>query len=688
MSSPSDRFEQETDAVSDVRRADLGQYIHEYTGVLTDTNERVRILALAPELTEVDAAVNAFVQMADQWDTASANATVLTIRDRGTDSRPWIAVPAHNGNTLATLQPELSPEAVDTIISETADALRTLGLYNTVHGSLSPDDIYLRNGADEIEDLLVEVGGFGLGATIQAAVGEFEPTAYTAPELVENPGQPTEQADVYGIGAITYFALTGSSPVEGAELEQAIQDGSSVPPSTYDEAIPAEVDDVVMQALSTRPDDRYGSPYAFGRAFLSTFDPDEFESDTTGEDETPTETTHHNSDDTTTADSSTETDSSADSTDADASSDDEDTRTIVGPDHNTGGGISRRTVLTGTLGLATVGGGGLAYSYYQDRIGHLVRSLTQRGPIWAFQSKQGGDSSPAVVDDTVYVGSDDDHVYALSIEDGTEQWAFQTGGGVPSSPAVVDDTVYVGCRDGSVYALSAADGTQQWAFETGDSVLSSPAVVDGTVYVGSEDSNVYALSAEDGTEQWAFQTGKRVTSSPAVVGGTVYVGSWDENVYALSAGNGTEQWAFQTSSWVASSPVVVGGTVYVGSYDMNVYALSAADGTQQWSYQTGRGVASSPAVVNGTVYVGSHDGWIYAIPTDGTTTDSWPMYQANRRNSGSPAGSETPTAAVTTTNISVTPTDPTVGEEVTFSGTASTTKEGATIERYEWGHRF
>ncbi|WP_336023036.1 PQQ-binding-like beta-propeller repeat protein [Halobellus salinisoli] len=65
-----------------------------------------------------------------------------------------------------------------------------------------------------------------------------------------------------------------------------------------------------------------------------------------------------------------------------------------------------------------------------------------------------------------------------------------------SSPAVVDDTVYVGSRDGYVYALAASDGTERWRYRTDGSVSSSSmAVVDGTVYVGSSE-HVYALSEE------------------------------------------------------------------------------------------------------------------------------------------------------------------------------------------------
>jgi len=127
------------------------------------------------------------------------------------------------------------------------------------------------------------------------------------------------------------------------------------------------------------------------------------------------------------------------------------------------------------------------------------------------------------------------------VEDITEQWSYQTGGAVNSSPAVADGTVYVGSSDDNVYALDAADGTEQWSYQTGDDVFSSPAVADGTVYVGSNDNNVYALDAADGTEQWSYQTGSEVFSSPAVADGTVYVGSFNGRVYALDAADGTEQ---------------------------------------------------------------------------------------------------------------------------------------------------
>jgi outer membrane protein assembly factor BamB len=117
-------------------------------------------------------------------------------------------------------------------------------------------------------------------------------------------------------------------------------------------------------------------------------------------------------------------------------------------------------------------------------------------------------------------------------------WSFTTGAAVLSSPAVANGTVYVGSDDNNLYALNATTGAKVWGYTTGNEVYSSPAVANGTVYVGSDDNNLYALNTTTGKLTWSFTTGAAVLSSPAVANGTVYVGSEDNNLYALKATNG------------------------------------------------------------------------------------------------------------------------------------------------------
>lgn len=275
MSEPGEEFGEASDRLKDVHLAEHGEYIETYTGELTDAGTPVRIITLASDIAENDQAVDAFGQVSDQWYNASANATVLGILERDTTPRPWIAVPYANVETLQAVQARLSPAATETVISETADALRTLGLYNTVHGHLSPDDIWVTDADDGTDEPTVRLGGFGIEQAVRATVGDADPTPYTAPELLDDPGQPSERTDVYGLGAVAYFALTGRPPVEGSDLERAIRDGPDAPPSEHLDTIPSAVDEVLMRALSEQPADRQESPYVFSRAFLSAFAPEQ-----------------------------------------------------------------------------------------------------------------------------------------------------------------------------------------------------------------------------------------------------------------------------------------------------------------------------------------------------------------------------------------------------------------------------
>jgi outer membrane protein assembly factor BamB len=233
--------------------------------------------------------------------------------------------------------------------------------------------------------------------------------------------------------------------------------------------------------------------------------------------------------------------------------------------------------------------------------------------IWSYLTGNDTDSSPVVVGGVVYVGSLDGNVYALNAVNGSVIWNYTTGSVVVSSPAVVGGVVYVGSMDRSIYALNASTGAIVWSYATGGGIYSPPAVVGGVVYAGSWDYSVYALNASSGVKLWSYATGNYANACPAVDGKTVYVGSRDGNVYALNSSNGALIWSFTTGNTIGSSPAVVDGVVYIGSTDGKVYALNASSGVEIWSYQTGGGVVSSPAIVDGVIYFGSWDGFSYAL---------------------------------------------------------------------------
>lgn len=259
--------------------------------------------------------------------------------------------------------------------------------------------------------------------------------------------------------------------------------------------------------------------------------------------------------------------------------------------------------------------------------------------IWKFETGDLVRSRPAVDRRVVYFTSDDNFLYALDTQTGAELWRFDLGKAnhprgplaqywdyLQSSPAVAEGVVYVGSANPNFYAVDARTGQEKWRFTLKYSTRSSPAVVDGTVYVGESDLNVYAIDAQTGLEKWRFDTGSTVIPSPTVVDGVVYVGSKAPYVYALDAQTGQEKWRFNyppSIAWVESSAAVANGTVYVGSSDWRrLNAIDAATGQLKWYFLTKGFPWCSPAVAEGVVYIGGTGGYFYAVGAE-TGQELW-----------------------------------------------------------------
>ncbi len=275
-------------------------------------------------------------------------------------------------------------------------------------------------------------------------------------------------------------------------------------------------------------------------------------------------------------------------------------------------------------------------------------------------------SSPAVVGGRVYVGSSDHKVYCLSAAKGAYVWSYTTGNVVESSPAVVDGRVYVGSNDNKLHCLNATTGAHLWNYTTGDFHVSSPAVANGKVYIGSSDHKVYCLNATTGAYIWSYATNFFVISSPAVAGDCVYVGSRDSWIYCLNATTGALVWTFDTGGDIWGSPAVADGKVYVGSSDNRVYCLNALTGAYIWSYTTGYEVQSSPAVADGKVYVGSQAEKVYCFglssptptPTPAPTPSPTPSLTPSPSQEPTPTPSPSPSQEPTTTPSPTPQTEP------------------------------
>jgi outer membrane protein assembly factor BamB len=125
----------------------------------------------------------------------------------------------------------------------------------------------------------------------------------------------------------------------------------------------------------------------------------------------------------------------------------------------------------------------------------LSVSLTDHKVIWRYQHPQRKFpyySSAAVTANRVVVGGRDKLVHGLSPA-GKAVWTFTTRARVESSPAIADGRVFVGSNDGRFYVLSLTNGAKLWEFNAGAPLSASPAIGKGRIVIGSQDGRLYCF---------------------------------------------------------------------------------------------------------------------------------------------------------------------------------------------------
>ncbi len=162
-------------------------------------------------------------------------------------------------------------------------------------------------------------------------------------------------------------------------------------------------------------------------------------------------------------------------------------------------------------------------------------------------------------------------------------WKFDTGGRVLTSAAIVNGTVYTGSESGRIVAVDAQQGKKIWEFDTGRAIRCSPAVAEQTVYCGSDNGRMHALNSKTGELLWQFEAGGPIQASPAVAGGLLVFGANDHNLYALDRRSGKKLWSFRTSSFcVQAPPVIHGDRVFAAGWADWVWGLDLKSGKPVW----------------------------------------------------------------------------------------------------------
>ncbi len=261
-------------------------------------------------------------------------------------------------------------------------------------------------------------------------------------------------------------------------------------------------------------------------------------------------------------------------------------------------------------------------------------------------------SAPVRSGDRVYVGEGMHanfvcNLYCLNAATGVPHWKFQTGDHIESTPTVVNDTVFFAAGNDGVYALNAITGEKQWQFSADLHIDASPFVANQRVIVGSGPSRLFktlqvvALDINTGNPLWRTAVDIPAWGSPRVVRGRVYVGLGNGRMtepvkppetpagalLCLDEVTGRELWKIKTADAVFQQPTVDGDRVYFGTRDGYVYVANAETGEVIHRVAIGGPIIAPPTVANGRVYVVTMTGLLKCF----STTDATEIWQFDIR---------------------------------------------------------
>jgi eukaryotic-like serine/threonine-protein kinase len=187
------------------------------------------------------------------------------------DGAPYLAMELLVGHDLAwhlRQRIRLPLSQVVAMVEQVALGLKAAHAAGIVHRDLKPPNLFLHEGPAPVWKIL----DFGIGR-LRESNGTLTEGAilgtpgYMAPEQVHS-GAAEPRADVFGLAAVAYRALTGQPPF-GVQDVQAVFDvvyRQPLAPSTVLRGVPRDVDRVLAIALAKKPADRFGGATDFAAA--------------------------------------------------------------------------------------------------------------------------------------------------------------------------------------------------------------------------------------------------------------------------------------------------------------------------------------------------------------------------------------------------------------------------------------
>ncbi|HTJ41091.1 MAG TPA: serine/threonine-protein kinase [Kofleriaceae bacterium] len=227
-----------------------------------DHGERVAVKTVLPELAASPAIRERFALEARASD-AIAHPRVVQVLGTGRfdGGEPWLMMDLVDGADLwrrVKRDGPLAPRDALAILAQVCDGLHAAHRAGIVHRDLKPDHVVVDDrGAATIVDFgVAQVSDPGLP---QIAHGDVVGSAgFMAPEQAGG-GPVDRRADVFALGAVAYWTITGAPAFRGETIEEYVAEVARGRAPRFGAGVPAAWADAITRAVHRDPRERPAS---------------------------------------------------------------------------------------------------------------------------------------------------------------------------------------------------------------------------------------------------------------------------------------------------------------------------------------------------------------------------------------------------------------------------------------------
>jgi outer membrane protein assembly factor BamB len=286
-------------------------------------------------------------------------------------------------------------------------------------------------------------------------------------------------------------------------------------------------------------------------------------------------------------------------------------------------------------------GGGVSYDngkvYATNGVGDAAAFDAGTGnQLWKVRPGGPLRGAPSVGNETVYVMSQDNQLFALKESNGETLWT--ASGSLENAavfgaaaPAIGQGTVVAGFSSGELTAYRYENGRPVWQDSLSRTSITtsvaslvdidaSPVIDQGRVYAIGQGGRMVAMDILTGQRLWELNVAS--TETPWIAGEWLFVVTDDAKLLCIARNSGKVRWLTQLQqyknpkkrkkpvSW--SGPILAGGRLILTNTEGMVTNVAVADGKIGTSVKLGDRIYQAPVVADNTLLILTDKGRLVA----------------------------------------------------------------------------